>query len=384
MKCFLSWFLLILAPVYSLIFVFLVYSLIFVSVVHEVPCFHEIDILSNYRFIIVFGILSVIFCILSVIFWLFYYLANHFNSLSIFSRVCMRVLRVLSLAVFLVLLWYIMIAPSLKLKDHLKDQLQSQYTNHAKDLAKFDLEKKVYPEIQGRSTKIDDWLITKIGLAGALLGAFLLHLWSPFWTRNIPIEQQEKYIANLYKELLQNPSTCAVLGIACTVSLFMDLHIRRSLIIIQQLGIWAGEYADPILGREVNGFLGWEQFIRMPSPDSGMHRSLVDAIQTGDLAIITIVLFAIYYWCFQRICIYQKLDEFNRLVYWVIIGVLLIFSLEHLTSGNLEFENYNVPVFFSFWCFFFAWFVFSTILICWDASNRLRQMSKCQDSCRVR
>src|SRR3990172_3753607 len=101
--------------------------------------------------------------------------------------------RALSLAVLVVLFWYIMVMPSLQLKDVVQDKLQERLRqlNEAElELAKFDLEKKVYPEMQDRLTKVSDWLITKIVFAGALLGAFLLQLWWPFWSQGVRIKQR--------------------------------------------------------------------------------------------------------------------------------------------------------------------------------------------------
>src|SRR4051812_8028671 len=81
-------------------------------------------------------------------------------------------IRVLSLAVLLILFWYIMVAPSLEVKqDTIKEfrtrwsSLDSLNKEQAKELARFDLEKKVYPEIQDRLTKVNDWLITKVVFA---------------------------------------------------------------------------------------------------------------------------------------------------------------------------------------------------------------------------
>jgi flagellar basal body-associated protein FliL len=284
-----------------------------------------------------------------------------------------------------ILFWYIMVSPSLALKDDPQDQIrkyliqlessEKEQKDQAKELAKFDLEEKVYPEIQDRLTKVNDWLITKVVFAGALLGAFLLQLWWPFWSQNITKKRGKNHLNDFYEGLLRSPQACAVLGIACTVSLFMDLHIRRSLIIIQQLGTWAGEYAIPVLGGKITEFPGWEQFIRMPGDTPGMHLSLIDALQTGALGIITLVLFAFYHWTFQAVCM-QKLDEFNRIIYWLIIGALFVFILGHRTSGNFKFTNYGFerPWFSDFWYFFIAWFVFAMILIFWDASGVLRRL----------
>jgi hypothetical protein len=271
-----------------------------------------------------------------------------------------------------------MIIPSLALKNGPRNELQERLRQPDKavqELAKIDLEKKVYPEILDRLTNVNEWLIRKIVFAGALLGAFLLQVWWPFWSKGeVPIERRKEQVADIFYDLLKSPQVCAVLGVACIVSLFMDMHISRSLLVVQQLGVWAAEYADRVLGGEIiggeiKGFPGWEQFIRMPNP-TGMHQSKVDAFQSGNLGIMTLVLFTYYHWTFQAVC-RQKLDEFNRLTYRLFIVTLLVFVLgSHLTSGNLEFRSYGLgPLFSNFWSYLIAWFIFSIILVVWDKAG---------------
>lgn len=156
--------------------------------------------------------------------------------------------RVLSLAVLLGLFSYIMVSPSLRLKTDPEAQLQlyldnlekldSKEKKRVQALAQFDLEHKVYPEIQDRMTKVNDWLITKITFAGALLGAFLFQLWWPFWSKNrdpnsgrdggagtAAQEERENQVAAIFNNLLRARQISGVLGIACIVTLFMDLHM---------------------------------------------------------------------------------------------------------------------------------------------------------------
>src|SRR5215218_7885869 len=103
-----------------------------------------------------------------------------------------------------------------KLHEHLS-QLDNSKKGQAEKFARFDLEKKVYPEIQDRLTKVNDWLITKVVFAGALLGAFLLNLWWPYWSQNLSDEDRQARLDEFYRGLLKSNHTCAVLGIACTV-----------------------------------------------------------------------------------------------------------------------------------------------------------------------
>jgi hypothetical protein len=296
-----------------------------------------------------------------------------------------KVLRIASLLVITGSLWYLLIAPSLELKELVRDkfkdkwaQLSKEDKEYAQEVAKFDLEKKVYPEIQDRLTKINDWFINKMLFAGGLLGAFLLQLWWPFWSQNISLEERERQTATIFFDLLSAAPVCAVLGLACVVSLFMDIHIRRSLLLVHQLGVWAAEYGAVALGGSHERFPAWEQFIRMSADVPGLHKSLIDAVQTGNLSLMTLVLFAFYHWTFQAAC-RQGLDEFNRLTYGLLSAILLVFLLvTHLTSGNFEFVTYGHKFLFSgFWGFFAAWSGITLIMVAWDfAGGRAAQHAR--------
>jgi hypothetical protein len=245
-------------------------------------------------------------------------------------------------------------------------------------------------------SKINDWFINKMLFAGGLLGAFLLQLWWPFWSQNISLQEREQQSAAIFTDLLRSAPVCAVLGLACVVSLFMDIHIRRSLLVVHQLGGWAAHYGTVALGGCLEQFPAWEQFIRMPPagakseqkfppcrrPSSpgmqtsnsdhkfrpGMHESLIDAVQTGNLSLMTLVLFAFYQWAFQAVC-RQGLDEFNRLTYWLLSVILLAFLLmTHWTSGNFDFAPYKYQLwdYSKFEPYFAAWGGITLIMVVWD------------------
>jgi hypothetical protein len=326
----------------------------------------------------------------------------------------MKIWKVASLLAIIACLWYLLIAPSLKLDDDVREKFHSQWNNldkeqkkNAQALASFDLEKKVYPEIQDRLTKINDWFINKMIFAGGLLGAFLFQLWWPFWSQNISLQERERQVVAIFVNLLRSAPVCAVLGLACVVSLFMDIHIRRSLLLVHQLGVWAAEYGTVAFGGCHEQFPAWEQFIRMPAagstqqpspctqqsspdmqkasaaqppdpgaqasnsaqkPKSGMHGSLIDAVQTGNLSLMTLVLFAFYYRTFQNVCTLHGLDDFNRLTYGLVIAILLAFLLmTHQTSGNFVFTGYgHTFLFSSFWGYFAAWSGITILMVMWD------------------
>lgn len=320
----------------------------------------------------------------------------------------LKIWKVACLLTLTVCLWYLLIAPSLQLDDGVREKFHKQWNSlnkeqqrDARELAKFDLEKKVYPEIQERLTKLNDWFINKIIFAGGLLGAFLLQLWWPFWSKDISLQEREQQARTIFTHLLRSAPVCAVLGLACVVSLFMDIHIRRSLIVIHQLGVWAAEYGTVALGGCYEQFPAWEQFLRTShctqqfrpdrqgahaaqrsdpeaqashsekKPKPGMHDSLIDAVQTGNLSLMTLVLFAFYYWTFQTVCCEQGLDEFNRLTYGLVIAILLVFLLmTHQTSENFVFAGYGRKFWFSnFWGYFAAWSGITLLMVAWDFAN---------------
>jgi hypothetical protein len=296
----------------------------------------------------------------------------------------MKIFRIASLLAITASLWYLLLAPSLKLKESVRIAFNERWAKwsqedrkSAQEVAKFDLEQKVYPEIQDRLTKINDWFINKMLFAGGLLGAFLLQLWWPFWSQNTAPQERSEQTAAIFLALLKSAPVCAVLGLACVVSLFMDIHIRRSLLLVHQLGVWAAEYGTVAFPDNLTQFSAWERFIRMPAASlgtqvatPGMHESLIDAVQTGNLSLMTLVLFAFYQWTFQAVC-RHGLDEFNRLTYCLLIAILLVFLLvTHQTSGNFEFAGYGHGLLFcNFWGYFVAWGGITVIMVAWDCGG---------------
>jgi hypothetical protein len=271
----------------------------------------------------------------------------------------------------MIVLFWIFFAPSIQLKKEWQEKhklIDFFITPEQQRLAELDLKEKVYKEIQARFGETNDWLFRKFTLAGGLLAAFLFRLWWPFlsptateWT----FERRQNQAITLLSDFLQSSPSCAILGLACIVSLFVDIQIRRSSIVINELGVWVADYgATTLVGsvdphRRSSHFYSWEEFIRDKPPDEkssgekspggqGMHQSFATAIQIGNLASITGILFIFYHVVFQEIC-RQGLDWFNRLIYWLVVLVLLAFvTAAHLTSGNFEFVKYDIKKVYDF------------------------------------
>jgi hypothetical protein len=265
------------------------------------------------------------------------------------------------------LLWYLLLIPALDLKGHVKPPKKAKAVSEEQiQLAKFDLEKKIYPEIQTRISETNEWLFRKFTLAGGLVTGFLLHVWLGLRGEKLEGRTHHETVENVLVKFLRSPATSAVLGLACIISLFIDLHVRTSIQAIQQLGLWAAKYGDVAVGGGPNRFLGWEQFIRMAQPNAGMHQSFINALQAGNLAVVTIIIFVFYQWTFQEVCL-RKLDHLNRLISWLLIGMLfLLFVGSHLCSGNVKFVKYKgLPILSNSYCYFVAFLLLSTVTVLW-------------------
>jgi hypothetical protein len=276
----------------------------------------------------------------------------------------LQFIRVLSLCGTVLLLWYLLVVPALDLK--VKPPPAAAVSAEQRKLAEFDLEKKVYPEIQARILETNEWLFRKFTLAGGLLTGFLLQVWLRLRSKKPGEHTHDETVENVLFEFLRSPATSAVLGLACMVSLFIDLHMRSSILSIQQLGLWAAKYADVAVGGDPKGFPLWEQFIRMEQPNAGMHQSLINALQAENLAVVTIIIFVFYHWTFQEVCL-RGLDQLNRLISWMLIGLLfLLFLGSHLSSGNVTFVTYKgLPMFSSWVCYLVAFLLLSTVTVLW-------------------
>ena len=280
------------------------------------------------------------------------------------------------LALVAILVAYLNLSPSLKPSSLPIKIDKAKITKNERELAKIDLKDKVYVEIQSRLAETNEWRYRKFLLAGGLLSVFLVQMLLPLvkgTSTSDKWEERKDAAKEVLRDLLTLPATCAALGLACVVAIFIDVHCRRSELVIQQLGSWAAFYGAPVVGGGniekpffASEFMSWEQFIRS---GGGMHESWVDAFQIGNLNLITIVLFTAYSWSFHEIC-RQTLDLVNKLTAFAVLGALLLFVFgAHTTSGNFEFEDYGWGswgfLITNFWSYFFGWSAVLLIFVVW-------------------
>jgi hypothetical protein len=200
---------------------------------------------------------------------------------------------------------------------------------------------KAVEEIKQRSMIDDQWWNNKFILIGGLFAAFIAY--SSRFTRKISdgAERNNEVkvkISNVWSDFITDighmfktilPSS--VLGMACIVSLAIDLHIRSNGMITRQLGLWIQNYVECVIverGYYV-GYLGWETFLRINNSTNntqGLHMdylfNIIDAIH---YYFTSIYLYIIYIGC---LLFYFSRNECEKGEFNVF---LFIFFLVHFT-----------------------------------------------------
>jgi hypothetical protein len=128
-----------------------------------------------------------------------------------------------------------------------------------------------------------------------------------------------------------------ILALSVLVALTIDIHIRRNVLVIDQLGTWLSNYFEPVMiGRESNpkeleGVHGWEGFLRLNAPGfMGMHESsLYSLLFWHALHTTTLLPLAAYCVSFAYRRMYGKRDEhpIDLLIYFVVVTALLVFAV---------------------------------------------------------
>jgi hypothetical protein len=193
--------------------------------------------------------------------------------------------------------------------------------------------KKAVEEIKNRDLEDDSWFHNKFLLVGGLLAATLGYM--KFGSGKSPDER--------LGHLLRSPSAAAILALACVVTLGIDLHIRESQCVTDQLGLWIRSYVEPLMhggtgngcndckwdvnntwdgSKKMTGFIGWEEFLRLTKSDTkpskpkpsetkteeqiasegglGLHSSVfANLLDTPDVHFLTILLYLLYVFAFQ-------------------------------------------------------------------------------------
>ena len=106
---------------------------------------------------------------------------------------------------------------------------------------------KAVNEITERTKMDDTWYHNKFLLVGGLFGAILVYsatFVSKSRNKNGALaDKLTNHIADMFKTTL--PSS--VLGMACVVSIGIDLHMRSNAIVTHQLGLWITHCVEGIL-----------------------------------------------------------------------------------------------------------------------------------------
>jgi len=218
----------------------------------------------------------------------------------------------------------------------------STHTQQQLDFIKAENQKAI-DEIKLHIQMQNDWFHYKFILVGAVIAFFL----NAYKTR------LEKDPSFQLIDLLNTDFWCMVLALASLVSIAIDMHVRDSIVVVQQLGLWITYYAEPALLQSPfspsssGKFLPWEQFLRQhDSGTSGMHRDdLYGFAFYPHLHFITWVLCISYFlillnfWRRESKTGPVQQQSFAMGGYLLVQSALLVFTwLAHAGPSALEFK----------------------------------------------
>lgn len=150
----------------------------------------------------------------------------------------------------------------------LSSALCQKETNTSKLL--LDEHAKVVDEIKMRIEDENELYRYKFVLMGGLLLAFLGHI-------ALPLLKDEKRIIELTNgktdrntngpeeriaKLMNSSATFLVLGLAFTIAVTIDLHMRTATIAMNQLALWIKDYVEPAFIHKP--LMGYETYLRLP------------------------------------------------------------------------------------------------------------------------
>lgn len=199
--------------------------------------------------------------------------------------------------------------------------------------------KKANEEIKMRIDQEDRWYDYKFLVVGALLATFLGQ-----FARAGP--QPDDQVLHLF----HSGASCLALALACVLTVAIDIHIRDSMTVTNQLGNWLAYYAEPELlhstFQRTAGvqFLAWENFLRI---EQGMHNSILYSVTYWPhLHFLTLVVFITYLAVFHWLYPYQT----RPLSQLILAGFFLV----HLALGAFAWISHTAPETFEFTPFPFS------------------------------
>ena len=210
-----------------------------------------------------------------------------------------------------------------------------------------DEHKKAVDEIKMRIEQEDGWYRYKFVLIGGLLLAFIAHIAG--W----PSERStERDLEGRMETLLRSNATCVVLALAAVVAFTIDLHIRSSIIVINQLGLWLRHYVEPALLQhkiEPPGFLPWESFLRVGRPATGFQLDeLYQFVNLPHLHFLTFVIYVVYLGVLQTICLESLNRPRGSLVPHPRWSAVVGFVLVHVAMFAFVWAGHTAPSAFEF------------------------------------
>lgn len=245
-------------------------------------------------------------------------------------------------------------------------ELIPQYREFAKHAALIDKDtfaaqlvleehKKAVEEIKNRDLEEDSWFHNKFLLVGGLLAATLGYIKFGGSEESSPEKRLE--------ELSQSQSTAAVLALACVVALGIDIHIRQSMSVVEQLGLWIRSYVEPLLHggmlqplQTMKDFRGWEEFLRTSGGDStlglkeagtGFHSSdFTNLLDASHIHFVTALMYLLYILVFQAFAQQENKSKHSRRVENSI--ALSCFTIVHVAFVILAWFAHSAPEMFQF------------------------------------
>lgn len=156
--------------------------------------------------------------------------------------------------------------------------------------------KKCGEEIKMRLEQEEVWFHYKFVFLGALLAGYLFRT----LLKEPKGDQYEEFLSpKLLREVFGHVSTLILLGICCAVCIVLDMHIRANRIVINELGSWISNVAEPaIYGPDWDNsrVIGWEHFLRL----SGGHHTdpAFHLLFWPEMFLVTVAVYASYSYVF--------------------------------------------------------------------------------------
>jgi hypothetical protein len=194
-----------------------------------------------------------------------------------------------------------------------------------------DEHKKVTDEIKLHKEDENQLFRYKFALVGGLLAFFLAHIaFSPDGQRQKRQRSPEKRI----EMLAISSATCLVLAFAFVVAVTIDIHVRATTIVTNQLGLWIKNFVEPAIpGRSI---LWYEAYIRK----DGMHADfLYGFFYWPPLHFLTWIMYMLYLTVFQNVCLHR-----SRQLASIVAGFVLV----HASVVAFAWMGHSAPSAFQF------------------------------------